>query len=222
MPFRGTSQLQRHPKQSRLAGTGFTDNRQRLMSVSAQTHIMQCPKRFLLFAPIHGEPLAHRYPLHRTIQPNLIIGGNRNLPFFGEGEGRCHFDQTLRIILSWGGQYLIRIPLFDDFAIVHHHNPGGTVRGHSQIMRDHNQGNTTFTHESRQLIQHRFLHCDIKSAGRFIRDDQIRVSHKRLCDKYTLLKTSRQFKWVLTISHMGVVKPDLLEQRKRTPFRLLV
>ena len=115
----------------------------------------------------------------------------------GDGDRRGGLHQRLRVRVLRILEDLLRRPLLDDLAAVHHDDPLCTLGGQSQVVRDEQHGGAELTRHRADLVEDRLLHRDVQGAGRLVGDEQARFAGHPDRDQRALSHTARELVRVL-------------------------
>ena len=73
-------------------------------------------------------------------------------------------------------------PVFDDFAILHHHHPAGDRGDHAKVMTDEQIGKAVAVTKPGKQIKNLRADGHIQRRDRLVENDQLRPDDQRPCD----------------------------------------
>ena len=104
---------------------------------------------------------------------------------------------------------ILRPPLLDDPAEVHHRDFVAQIFDHGEIMADQHIAQSELVLQVFQQIEHLGLHRDIQRADRLVGDDQFWLRDQRARNRDALALAPGEF--VRVFFHVGVAQADLLQ-----------
>lgn len=101
-------------------------------------------------------------------------------------DGQHGSQQTASVFVTRIGHHLGGRPRLDDLPGVHHRDAMGELRHQGQVMGDEDHSESQFLAEVVQQFHHLLLHRHVEGRGRFVGDEQLRITGQRHSDKHTL------------------------------------
>ncbi|MNS42859.1 hypothetical protein D3C72_752510 [compost metagenome] len=148
------------PRRGALAATGFTDHRQGLAAIQLQRYVVQ-----------HRLPAITGAAVAQLQQRLLLLRAS-----LGFGAETAHRPQRLGVVLLRVTEHLAGLGLFHQFAVAQHHDAVGHLRDHRQVVADVDRRAAIGRHGVANGGEDFDLGGDVQRRGRFVEDDQVRVT----------------------------------------------
>ena len=172
--------------QRRLAGPALADDPQRVALVQREINA------------VNGADVVNRAPeqsgLDRKVNPQVRClqqhrrAGRRRVP----AAARFGADQQLRILVLRRGEYLVRWPLFDEPAFVHHIDAVGQLADDAQFVGDDQHRHAQPLLQILQQVQNLRLDGHVDCRRRLVGDQQFRLVRQRHRDHHALSLSAGQ------------------------------
>jgi len=108
------------------------------------------------------------------------------------------------------GQQLLRRPLLDDPAEVHHGDPVRDVPGEAEVMGHHEDGDAGLAHQLQHQGEDLAAHRRVERGDGLVGDQQAGLQHHRAGDQHALTLAAGELVRVVGRAPLG--KADQLEQ----------
>ena len=104
-------------------------------------------------------------------------------------------------------EQILRAPLLDDPAEIHHRDLVAEIIHHREIVADQDVAQPELILQVLQKIEHLRLHGDVECADRLVGDNQFWLGDQRTRDRDALALAAGEF--MRELVHVGVAQPDL-------------
>ena len=193
-------------RQRRFAGAGFADDAERRATRQVERDVFH-GRRHPRAAP---EKAAGAVGLRDIRDRQDVVGrkraGRRRLQR-RDGGDELFGVGVLRMVQHGAG-----CALFDDDAVLHHHDAVGDLGDDAEIMGDeHDRGLAALLQVADQFQDLR-LRGDVERGGRLVRDQQLWIERQRHRDHGALALAAREFMRVGLRRHLGIGNADVGEQ----------
>ena len=171
----------------------------------------------LAFLGRHRQAIHHLLNIRICARPEI-----RNLREFAQtgSHGRPASDKLLCVrILRMHKQVAYRV-LLHDFALVHHDSAVGDFSHHPQVVGDEEHTHTVFLLQDADEREDVLLDSDIKSGGRFVGDEQLRIAAHGHGNHDTLFLSAGEFVRVRVEKLLRTGQQHLFEEIENLFFSL--
>ena len=205
-------QAHHHARQRGLAAPRRSHQRHAFAGADAETGIVHCPCRRL---PPAEQPVLPIVPAD-IVDAQQRLGAKRHMGAWPSFDA-AGLQQSPCIVRLWSGEHRFGVPALDQPAPLHHRHPGAQRPHCPDVVADEQQRHAPPLADLCNQIEHLALGDGVECRGRFIGDQQVRISGQRHGNHGALALPARQLVRITLRMHRQ--QTDLGQQARQLDLR---